>query len=259
MIEEWMNRIVWSWLLVFLRSSGFVLMIPVLSVRQVPIFVRVALSAIFAYLISVLSPVALPIPEGWMDVIFLLSAEVLTGLLLGFFIRLIFYGFEMAGQIITMEAGLGMSNLFNPFEGQSSPIFSSLMFYFSVVIFLVLDLHHEVIAGFFKSYEVIGPGATVMSEALAGEIVQRSVKLFWIALEMAAPIICVSFMVTLMFSVFGRAVPQMNVFVLSFPIRVLGSVIVFGLSVNLFFGYINQYFSYLPGDIAGLLRLMSGA
>ncbi len=257
-MESWLNNLFWSWMLIFLRASGFVLMIPVLSVRQVPIFVRVALSAIFAYLISLMSPVAVAMPENWLDTCLLMAAEVLVGLLIGFFIRLLFYGFEMAGQIITMETGLAMSTLFNPFEGTSTPLFSSLMFYFSVLIFLALDLHHEVVAAFFRSYEVIPPGGAVMSDTLATEVIARSVKLFWVALEMAAPIICVSFMVTLMFAVFGRAVPQMNVFILSFPIRVLASIVVFGLSANLFFSYIYQYFSYLPGDISGLIRTLGG-
>lgn len=258
MIQEWIDSIFWGWFLIFLPASGFVLMIPVLSVRQVPVAVRVSLAAIFAYLIIITGENAYKIPGNWFDVILLMAHETCIGLLIGFYVRLIFYGFEMAGQIITMETGLAMSSLFNPFEGAATPLFSSLMFYFSVLIFLATDLHHEVIAGFFKSYLLIPIGGGVLNDGLAELVIARSVKLFWITLEMAAPVICVSFMVTLMFAVFGRAVPQMNVFVLSFPIRVLSTIVIFGLSATLFASYIRQYFDQLPGDIATLLRLFGG-
>lgn len=255
---EWMENFFWSWMLVFLRASSFLLILPLFSVRQMPVAVRIALAGIFAYLVNLTGIVSVVMPDHWMDTIFLMAIEIGTGLLMGFFIRLIFYGFEMAGQIITMETGMAMSTMFNPFEGQNSAVFSSLLFYFSVIIFLSLDLHHEVVAAFFHSYNVLPIGGAVITDELAGAVIRKSVQLFWVALEMAAPIICVSFTVTLMFAVFGRAVPQMNVFILSFPIRVMAGISIFGLSTTLFASYIQGYISAIPNDITNLIYLMAG-
>jgi len=246
-------------MLVFMRASAFLLILPLFSVRQMPASVRVALGAIMAYMIAVSGSIDSVVPEFWLDTLLIMAMEIGVGLVMGFFIRLIFYGFEMAGQIISLETGLSMSQLLNPFEGQSAPLFSSLLFYFSVIIFLALDLHHEVLAGFYYSYNILPIGGAVITENLADAVILRSIKLFWVALEMAAPIISVSFTVTLMFSVFGRAVPQMNVFVLSFPIRVMAGIVVFGLSTSLFFAYIRGYLSTLPTDITNVVHLISGA
>lgn len=256
---EWIDNILWTWMLVFMRASAFLLVLPLFSVRQMPATVRIALAAALAYMIAVGNPMGAALPELWLDTILFMAMEIGVGLLMGFFIRLIFYGFEMAGHIISMETGLSMSQLLNPFEGQSAPLFSSLLFYFSVIIFLALDLHHELIAGFYYSYNVLPVGGAVMTDSLANAVILKSVKLFWVALEMAAPIISVSFTVTLMFAVFGRAVPQMNVFVLSFPIRVMAGIVVFGLSTTLFFAYIQGYLSTLPNDITNVVHLISGS
>lgn len=257
-ILDWMDTLVWSWMLVFLRASAFLLVLPLFSLKQMPASVRVAVAALIAYIITSSNPVAFPRPTFWLDTILLMGVEIGIGLLMGFFIRIIFYGFEMAGNIISMETGLSMATMLNPSSGQNAPIFSSVMFYFSVLIFLALDLHHEVLAGFFYSYNVLPVGGFEINDDLAQAVIYRSVKMFWVALEMAAPIICVSFTVTLMFAVFGRAVPQMNVFILSFPIRVMAGMVVFGLSATLFFGYIQGYISTLPSDITNLVHLMSG-
>ena len=65
------------------------------------------------------------------------------------------------------------------------------------------------------------------------DIVARSSQMFVIALQLAAPVMAVSFIVSLVFSVLGRAVPQMNVFHESFTIRTLAGLSVFGVTLQL--------------------------
>ena len=76
---------------------------------------------------------------------------------------------------------------------------------------------------------------------------------------MAAPVIAVTFLINLVFSVIGRAVPQMNVFAESFSARTLAGLAVFGLSLNLIAQHAVNYLRRLPEDLARVAQLLGGA
>ena len=81
--------------------------------------------------------------------------------------------------------------------------------------------------------------------------------MFVIALQLAAPVMAVSFIVSLVFSVLGRAVPQMNVFHESFTIRTLAGLSVFGVTLQLMAAHIDNYLRRLPEDVFSVAQLLS--
>ena len=72
----------------------------------------------------------------------------------------------------------------------------------------------------------------------------------------AAPLIAVSFIITLVFSMLGRAVPQMNVFTESFAFRSLAGLAVFGLTLHLMAQHIMNYLQRLPEDVLRVAQLI---
>jgi flagellar biosynthetic protein FliR len=84
-------------------------------------------------------------------------------------------------------------------------------------------------------------------------------QIFVVGLLMSAPIIATSFLVNLVFSVVGRAVPQMNVFSESFAFRILTGMVVFGLSLNLMAQHISNYLRRLPDDFLRVAQLLGTA
>jgi flagellar biosynthetic protein FliR len=73
---------------------------------------------------------------------------------------------------------------------------------------------------------------------------------------MAAPVLAVAFIITLVFAVLGRAVPQMNVFAENFSVRLLAGMIVFGLTCQLLAQHIANYLGRLPDDVLRVAQLM---
>ena len=68
--------------------------------------------------------------------------------------------------------------------------------------------------------------------------------------------LAVSFVVTIVFGVLSRAVPQMNVFVLSFPFRIVGGLVVFGFTLQLASQHVINYLNRLPDDLLTLAQLI---
>jgi flagellar biosynthetic protein FliR len=121
---------------------------------------------------------------------------------------------------------------------------------------LSLDLHHWIIIGVQRSYEIIPAGGAHLSELLLTELVHRASNMFVIALQMTAPMLAASFLVTLLFSLLGRAVPQMNVFSESFPVRTMAGLAVFGLTCNLLGQHIVNQLNRIPEDFIRVAQML---
>ncbi len=124
------------------------------------------------------------------------------------------------------------------------------------MLWLGLDLHHWLLVGFQRTYSLLPIGGAHISEILASNIIARTSETFFIALQLAAPVMAVSFIISLVFSVLGRAVPQMNVFAESFSIRILVGLSVFGLTMQLMSQHIANYLHRLPEDMLQVAQFL---
>jgi len=243
-------------LLAFLRVSAMLAVFPIFSATNFPVQLRLALGAMLAGLISPALPSGLAHARdlwGWVG---LMSIEVGVGLLFGFVSRMIFFALDMAGAIITSEIGLSLPPSMNPMSGTQTTAPGVILYYLAAMLWLSLDLHHWMLAGLMKTYAWLPVGGAHLSDACVMDIVARTSQTFVIALQLAAPIMAVSFIVSLVFSVLGRAVPQMNVFHESFTIRTLAGLSVFGVTLQLMSEHIANYLRRLPEDMFSVAQML---
>ncbi|MEW6159437.1 MAG: flagellar biosynthetic protein FliR [Verrucomicrobiota bacterium] len=247
-----------NWMLVFTRISAMLAVFPIFSSSNVPVRLRIALGALVAVLVapSVQGTVIGP-QTGLFSVIGLMAQEVGIGLLFGFASRMLFYALDIAGGLISQEIGLNVAALFNPLNDGRADLPGMVLYYFAAVLFLSLDMHHWMLVGFQRSYEVLPMGTAHLGPALLADMVARTSRIFLVALQLAAPLIAVSFLITLIFAVLGRAVPQMNVFSESFAFRTLGGLAVFGLTLNLMAQHMLNYLRRLPEDFLRVAQLLA--
>jgi type III secretory pathway component EscT len=82
----------------------------------------------------------------------------------------------------------------------------------------------------------------------------QSGKIFLLAIQIAAPLMAISFLVNICFSVLGRAAPSLNVFVLSFPVQIFAGLTVFAMTLGLTLQYILRDMQQLPEIMLRFLR-----
>jgi flagellar biosynthesis protein FliR len=247
-----------TWLLVFLRISAFMLILPFFSFTNFPVTLRVALAALTALLLAPLLPVAHLDHLGLIGLLGTMVQEVSIGLLLGFISRMAFYAIDLAGNIISSETGLNLSAILNPLSGQSTQTFGTILFFLAAVVMFTLDLHHWVLAGFQQTYTVLPIGGAHLTGPLFELVVKHTSRIFVVALQISAPMIAVSFVITLVFAVLSRAVPQMNVFSESFSFRIVGGLIVFGFTLQLTAQHVLNYLRNLPEDLVRVGQMLAG-
>lgn len=243
-------------MMVFLRFSALLAVFPVFSTANFPVQLRLALSVLLALLVTPAMPPSLTYaPDVW-SWVGVMMTEIGTGLLLGFVSRLVFYALDIAGTIIATQIGLMMPHGMDPMSGVQTAIPGVVLYYLAAMLWLSFDLHHWALAAFLRTYTWLPIGGAHLSELCLTRVVAGTAQMFLIALELSAPVMAVSFIISLVFSVLGRAVPQMNVFGESFAIRILGGLTVFGLTLQLTAEHIVNYLRRLPEDMLGIAQML---
>jgi flagellar biosynthesis protein FliR len=251
-----MNFDITAWFLAFLRIGGLLAVIPIFSGANMPSRVRLALAAAVALLVAPNLPTpTLPHDSLW-AVTGILATELGIGLLLGFIGRMIFFTVELAGSLIGTEIGLAMPSSFNPLSNSQGSPPAAILIHLTTIIWLCLDLHHSLLLALHRSYQLLPVGHASISETLVTDVIARSQGVFHLALQISAPMVAVAFLVSILFAVLARAVPQINVFFESFSVRILAGLIVLGLSCQLIAVHLVNFLSHVPEDLLQVARLL---
>jgi len=240
-------------LLIFLRATGLFLIIPVFSGTMIPATVRVAISAILAYLLAPIFGNFGGVPGHWFIVVMQVIHELLTGLLMGFAVRFLLYALEMAGEIIAVQIGLSLSSNIDPVTRNQATPPNTMLLSLGTILFLVTGAYQFCFVAFARSFELFPPSAIFEPQSI-NTVIAASGKIFLLAVQISAPLLAISFLVNMSFSVLGRAAPSLNVFMLSFPVQILAGLTVFSMTLGLTIQYILRDIQLLPESMLRFLR-----
>jgi len=244
-----------NWLMVFLRVSAMLAVFPVFSSSNFPVQLRLALGALLSLLVGVTLPAA-PMAQDLWGLAGQMAMEICVGLMLGFASRMIFVSLQIAGAILGVEIGVSMPSGLNPMSDSMMTAPGTILYYLAVMLWLTLDMHHWMLVGFQRTYSYLPVGGAHLSQVFLTDMVARTSGIFVVALQLSAPMMAISFIISLVFTVLGRAVPQMNVFAESFAVRPLVGLSVFGLTLDLMSQHIVNYLRHLPQDVLRVSQLL---
>ena len=244
--------LLFAWMMVFLRGIGIMLLLPTLGARPLPATVRVALSAVLATLLYGLVSRAGALPVGNAALIMASAGEVVLGLALGFLGRLVFAAVDMAGRLITQEIGLMAAPGIDAPAPSSEPL-AAFLSTFAGVLFFLLGGHLGALSAFARTFDFAPAGAPAFSAAAVEVFIAGTARVIELGFRIAAPFIAMNFLVNLAFSVLGRAVPKMSVFILSYPLRFIIGCILLGGSGALIARYLGPEFNALPFQLLELV------
>lgn len=229
------------WVLVFLRTGAFFMGIPLFAGKMLPTKAKLSFGLLLSLLINPLVPANLELATHFAGAILLSLNEICIGLLLAMMVRMVFFAVEFAGHLISYEIGLMASNSVNPLLGGSDATITTLLYYFSLLIFFVVGVHYDVLKAFILSFQILPIGSFFLNANPMDEYVYEVAKVFVLGTLIAAPFIALNFLINVSFAVLGKAVPKMNVFMTSFSIRILSGLLLLVASLLLISSYVIEH------------------
>jgi flagellar biosynthesis protein FliR len=227
-------------LLVTIRVSAWIAIAPPFNNSAIPSMVKVALALALAMAIGPNLASQAPPPELF-PILTAVLLQVVVGLTLGFLADMLFSAIKAAGELIDLASGFTLASLYDPVSNVSVSMFGRVHQLVAVTLLFALNGHLFLPRGFMASYDVF-PLHPVSIGALT-RTVTSNVGLFFVsALEIAAPVMVVLFLADLALGLVSRAVPSLNVFVMSFPIKILLTLSLASVAV-----------AALPGAVSSIL------
>lgn len=233
------------WLLASFRAGGLFLMLPIFAVQAIPAIVRIVLALILGWMVSPSLGAIAIIPGGLVELVLLVAKELSIGLMMGLAVRMVVFVLEMGAAILAVEIGLRPGPQFDPTSGVAGNPVGAGLFYL-VLLFFFAGAHYAILFAFMRSFELVPPGLQVPSVDFVPIVVNHTARIFQLGLLMAAPVIATNFLVNLTFAILGRMVPKLNVFILSFSVRIGAGLAMLVLSLGLIMHYSSQQISETP-------------
>lgn len=228
--------------LAFIRLATFFAVVPLLNMRNIPILVKLGLGALCALTIMP------PLDPSWnvesLGVLALLALqEVALGFLLAFLVILVFGIVTFAGHFVDTPLGFGMASVFDPALGGQVPVFSQFYHVFAALLFFALDAHLWLIQALQYSFQIIPFGGILKLEPTFWLVMDLVQEMFIIGIQIALPVIATILLTDIGLGIIIRAVPQINVFVLGFPLKITVGLIVVVFSLPTFVYLVSQLFA----------------
>ena len=243
--------------LFFGRVSAFIFLLPVLGNRTVPMQAKVGLSIFLSlFLMSMNSGSVTPLPSDLFPFILLVVKEVIVGLALGFTTKFLFAGVQLAGETVGRQMGFGLARVMDPgFQDQTSVI-SEFQVIVVFLIYLTINGHHFLLQGLVESYEKLPVTAPLAAAIGVGEHVMRMASgMFMAGVKIGAPVIVALLLTNVALGLIARTVPQMNIFIVGLPLRILVGVLALSVTISLFMNIFRQLWLHFQVDFVGLIEL----
>lgn len=232
--------------MVLLRVGGLIVMVPMFGGKVIPRQVQLAFAGGTALLVYPLLYETVSIPAHFVQIGIVMIKELFIGVMMGFAVKMVFYIGEFAGSLISVESGLVRSDSFDPIMQTESTAINTVIFYLTAIIIFITGTHYFILDAFLASYKNVPIGATFPAFKGVQSFVLESVQIFKIGLRIAAPIIALSFVINMAFAVLGKAVPKMNVFVISFAVKIMAGLSLLLMTLGLITQYFHRYVQYIP-------------
>jgi flagellar biosynthesis protein FliR len=219
-------------ILVSIRLGIVVVATPVFSLIGLPVNIRVLLVlALSAMLVS--GGGGLP-PASFAEPAALGTAalhELVWGTLLAFTVLAGFAAFQLAGRILDIQLGFGVAGLIDPSTRTQAPLLGTILNMTAVLTFFLVGGHRLLLRGLAFSLQRIPPG-TGLNALPTSTVVGQFGAMFVAATLLAVPVMTIVLLVDVALAVMARTMPQMNVFIIGLPLKILVGLVVLAISLG---------------------------
>jgi len=244
-------------LLVLVRSSGLVTTAPLFGSHNLPHQLKAALAFLLSIIMFPLVVEGSRVPSSLFAYMLAAAGEIFLGIMLGFIFMLAFITVQLAGQFIDLRMGFAIANVIDPQYQTPIPLVGQFKYLLMIFIFVITDMHHFLIQSLYRTLSIIPPGRMWLGPGFLEFFIRISTDLFRLAFQFALPVICILLVIDISFGLVARVVPQMNVFILGFPVKILTGLVMLYFTAPYIVSSIISLLDWMSGNIEFFLKLLT--
>ena len=215
-----------AFLVVLARVAGLVAFFPLPAFRSAPAPVRAVLAVTLTF---ALFPVWPNLPNTLPTVTQLLLwafSEAGLGLAVGLAVAFLMEGFQMAMQIVGLQAGYGYALTVDPTSQADSSVLQVMLMLTTGWLFFILGFDREIIRILAASFERFPAGSWAPSAASLDGIVRLGSNMLVTGVRLALPVAALLLLIDLALALLGRMQQQLQLLSLAFPAKMLAALII---------------------------------
>ena len=243
-------------LLLMTRVSGVFVISPFFGSINIPVYFRAGAALMMSF---VLYPVvdqmgAVQAPPSVLAYMLAVCSELFVGWLIGFVAYVVLSAIQMAGKIMDMQVGFSIVNVMDPTSGQQIPLIGSFLYNLGLIVFLVTNGHHMIIAALFESFKMVPLLGLDPSLGLTGLMVDFTTGIFLTGMKVAMPVTFAILLTNVGLGVLARTMPQLNIFVVGIPLQIVIGVFVLSIMLPFYVIFLDVLFNEMYGNISAALQ-----
>ncbi len=243
--------------LIFARMAAIIAVIPFYGERGMPNQLKVGLALLLAIMVMPLvkADAAQLSSLTLFGFGFLLLQSIVAGLLIGFVPVLLFAGIQLGGELSGFQMGFGIVSVMDPLSQNRMSLIAQFDYILAFLIFITLDGHLYILDGVVKSFQVMPLLGANFPAAIGRSLVAFGSQMFLIGIKIAAPIMVALLLTNVGLGILARTMPQMNIFLVGFPLQIGIGLITLGLSIPVFAYVFEKMFYGMFRDWLGVISL----
>ena len=208
--------------LVLVRVATMMAFLPFLGTGSTPKVIKALASLAIALVLYPFADVSQAVAslDGPLSYFLVMCSEVTFGALVGFCAMVVFQTLRHAGEMMGHQMGMGLARAADPVSGVEATVVANFCDALGVLTFFALGGHCWMIAAIDHSFAQWPVGVLVSPEFLKTLSVSAVRHCFAMSFQLAAPLVLMMFMIALLMAVTARLVPEINVLIVGFPLRV---------------------------------------
>ena len=254
------------YLIVFVRCFALIMTLPMFSMRAASRVAKVAIAGYMAFFIYGGIDVNLYAPyigdDGAFSMIYvlLLVGEALIGIIMGFFISIIFAAFSSAGQFLAFQMGLSAASSYDALSQVENPLMGQFFNLVAMLVFMQTHWFQKLfLGGLVTSFSSMSAlSIATQNERLARFMITGLTGLFSDALVIALPVMGTLFLITVCTGLLTKAAPQMNLLSEGFPIMILVAFTIIAIAMPSIIDFFVRSFNKGFSDLENLFTSISG-
>jgi len=205
--------------LVLARVFGIFIQGPVFQAHQITMRIRVGAAIVIAIALFPVLPMPAHLDVNLLQFFYLLIGNVIVGLMIGYTANLPILTLQFAGELLDIQLGLTIASSFDPMAGGTVNLIRRFELYLCIMTYLIINGHHYLFKALYRAFQVVPVTGFHFRGAVFREYTFLTSEMFKTALEISAPPLAALFITQMALGLVARASPQMNVFMLSFPVN----------------------------------------